>query len=146
MRRLLLPLAAIAVLVPASALALPAAMHPELGAKLLGKNEVPKGSPTAHGIVNLTLSASKGTVCWTFELAGVKRPLYAHIHKGRAGTSGNVFIPLGATYKAKGCQKARKAMIEAVESNPNGYYVNVHNTKYPNGAVRGQLVVGMVHM
>jgi hypothetical protein len=37
-------------------------------------------------------------------------------------------------------------MIDAVESNPNAYYVNVHNAKYPNGVVRGQLVAGMVHM
>ena len=145
MRRLIICLVAAAVLAPA-ALALPRAMHPELGATLLGKNEVPKGSPTAHGIVNLTLNASKGTVCWTFELAGVSKPLYAHIHKGRPGTSGPIFIPLGKNYKAKGCATANKAMIDQVESNPNAFYVNVHNAKYPNGAVRGQLIAGMVHM
>ena len=32
--------------------------------------------------------------------------------------------------------------IEAIETNPNRYYVNVHNAKYPGGAIRGQLVVG----
>lgn len=145
MRRLVVCLAAAAVLAPA-ALAVGSAMHPELGATLRGKYELPKGSPTAHGIVNLTLSSAKGTVCWTFDLAGVSKPLYAHIHKGRAGVSGPVFIPLGKTYKAKGCQTASKASIGAVESNPNGFYVNVHDAKYPNGVVRGQLVAGMVHM
>ena len=74
------------------------------------------------------------------------KPLSAHIHKGRAGTSGPVFIPLGKTYKTKGCASAAKKLIDAVESNPNAYYVNVHNAKYPNGIVRGQLVAGMVHM
>ena len=146
MRHALALLGAIAVLVPAAASAHPAAMSPELGAKLLGKNEVPKGSRTAHGIVNLTLDASKGTVCWTFQLVGVTKPASAHVHKGRAGTSGAVVIPLGAAYKAKGCTRAKKSLIRAVESNPNAYYVNVHNAKYPNGAVRGQLVAGMVHM
>jgi hypothetical protein len=145
MKRLLGLAAVTAVLAPA-ALALPTAMHPELSAKLLGKNEVPKGSPTAHGIVNLTLNATKRTVCWTFQLVGVVNPAQAHIHKGRAGTSGPVFIPLGKTYKAKGCATAARKMIEAVEANPNGFYVNVHNVKYPNGVVRGQLVVGMAHM
>ena len=145
MRQLIVCLAAAALLAPA-ALAFPRAMHPELGAKLLGKNEVPKGSPTAHGIVNLTLNSSKGTVCWTFELAGVTKPAFAHIHNGRAGVSGPVFIPLGKTYQTKGCAAAPKKSIDAVESNPNGYYVNVHNAKYPNGAIRGQLVAGMVHM
>jgi hypothetical protein len=133
------------VLAPA-ALAVSAAMHPELGAKLAGKNEVPKGSPTAHGIVNLTLSTAKRSVCWKFELVGVSKPAVAHIQKGRAGVSGPIFIPLGTTYKSKGCAHATKGKIEAVESSPNGFYVNVHNAKYPGGAVRGQLVAGMVHM
>jgi hypothetical protein len=145
MRRIALSFMLAAALAPA-ALAVPSAMHPELGAKLAGKYEVPKGSPGAHGIVNLTLTSATGKVCWTFELAGVTKPAYAHIHKGRAGTSGPVFIPLGKTFKAKGCTSAPKKSIDAVESNPNAYYVNVHNPKYPNGVVRGQLVAGMVHM
>ena len=134
-----------AVLTP-TALAVSTSMHPELGAKLSGKNEVPKGSRSAHGIVNLTLSTKKRQVCWTFELAGVSKPQVAHIHKGRPGASGPVFIALGRAYKTKGCTSASKSSIEAVESHPNAYYVNVHNAKFPNGVVRGQLVAGMVHM
>lgn len=145
MKRLVACLAAAALFAPA-AFALPGAMHPELGAKLLGKNEVPKGSATAHGIVNLNLKSGAGKVCWTFQLVGVPKPQVAHIHKGRAGVSGPVFIPLGGKYTTKGCASAPKKMIDAVESNPNGFYVNVHNAKYPNGVVRGQLVAGMVHM
>jgi hypothetical protein len=145
MRKLFVCVAAAALLAPA-ALAVPRSMHPTLGATLLGKNEVPKGSPTAHGIVNLNLKSGAGQVCWTFDLAGVSHPLAAHIHRGRAGVSGPVFIALGKSYKAKGCASAPKKMIEAVESNPNAYYVNVHNAKYPNGVVRGSLVAGMVHM
>ena len=49
MKRLIVCAAVAALLAPA-ALALPRAMHPTLGATLAGKNEVPKGSPTAHGI------------------------------------------------------------------------------------------------
>jgi CHRD domain len=145
MKRLIVCVAAAALLAPA-ALALPRAMHPTLSASLLGKNEVPKGSPTAHGIVNLDLKSGAGKVCWTFQLAGVSKPLAAHIHKGRAGVSGPVFIPLGKSFKAKGCTAAAKKLIEAVEANPNGFYVNVHNAKFPGGIVRGTLVTGMMHM
>jgi len=123
-----------------------AAMHPELGAKLLGKNERPKGSPTGHGIVNLTLSARTGKVCWAFEIAGLGKPAVAHIHRAPAGKSGPILVPLGAAYKAKGCTTAAKKTVAAIESSPNAYYVNVHTSKYPAGAIRGQLVVGMVHM
>ena len=54
-----------------------------------------------------------------------------------------MFIPLGAKFALKGCTAAPKSSITAVESKPGAYYVNVHNAKYPNGAVRGQLVAGM---
>ena len=66
-----------------------------------------------------------------------------HIHKGRKGVSGPVAIAFEATYKAAGCAKAPKAVVEAIETNPNRYYANIHNAKYPGGPLRGQLVAGM---
>ncbi len=132
---------------PVTALAATRAMHPELGAKLLGAQEVPKGAPKGHGIVNLTLSAKKGTVCWTFEgIAGTDKPRAAHIHRGLLRKAGPVVVPLGAAYRAKGCTRAAKKLIEAIEAHPNRYYVNVHTARYPAGAIRGQLVAGMMHM
>ena len=77
-------------------------------------------------------------------MAGVAKPTQAHIHVGGKGVSGNVVVPLGAAYKGSGCTKASKALIEKIETNPNRYYVNIHNAKYPAGAIRGQLVVGML--
>lgn len=74
---------------------------------------------------------------------GIAAPSAAHIHKGRKGVSGAVAIAFGATYKASGCVKAPKATIEKIETNPNAYYVNIHNAKYPAGVLRGQLVAGM---
>ena len=132
---------------PIAALAVSSAMHPELGAKLLGTVEVPKGALRGHGIVNLTLNATKGTVCWTFQgIAGIDKPTAAHIHRAPAGKAGPVVVPFGAAYRAKGCTRAAKSLIEAIESHPNSYYVNVHTAKHPAGAIRGQLVAGMVQM
>jgi hypothetical protein len=140
----------IALAVLAAACALPlaatASMSPELGAKLTGGVEVPKGSPTAHGIVNLDLKAGKRQVCWTFQVVGLDKTTAAHIHKAPAGKAGPVVVPFGGAFKTKGCTTASKSLIEAIESHPNSYYVNVHTVKYPNGAIRGQLVAGMVHM
>jgi hypothetical protein len=138
--------AAAACSLPAAALAGTAAMHPELGAKLSGKHEVPHGSRAGHGIVNLTLRAASGKVCWTFQLAGLPTPSAAHIHRGGAGKAGPVVVPLGGRYRSKGCTSAARKTIEAIESHPSDYYVNVHTAKFPAGAIRGQLVVGMVHM
>jgi hypothetical protein len=137
--------AVVALALPVVAIAASTSMSPVVSAKLKGSSEVPKGDPNGTGLVVLHLSTAKGTACWQFShVANIAKPSVAHIHKARKGVSGPIAIPLGATYKAKGCQKASKSLIEAVETNPNRYYVNIHNAKYPGGAIRGQLVVGMV--
>ena len=142
-------LLAIAILVvavvPALALAGAFSMSPVVSAKLTGKNESSKGPAKGSGIVVLHLSAAKGTVCWDFAKAkGIGTPQAAHIHKGAASKSGAIVVPLGTAYKTKGCTKASKSTIGAIEEHPNSYYVNVHTQKYPNGAIRGQLVAVMI--
>lgn len=125
------------------AVAASAAMSPVVSAKMTGGAETPKGAPHGSGLAVIHLNASKGSVCWNFsKFTNVKSPTAAHIHKGGKGVSGPVFIPLGAKFAMKGCTTASKSSITAVESKPGAYYVNVHNAKYPNGVVRGQLVNG----
>ena len=140
-------IAVVAALAVASfAMAASAAMSPVVSAKLTPGAEKPAGPSGASGIAVIHLNSAKGTVCWTFsKIKGVPSPTASHIHKGGKGVEGPVFIPLGAKYAAKGCTTSSKANIQAVESNPSGYYVNIHNAKYPNGAIRGQLVAGMLH-
>jgi hypothetical protein len=110
--------------------------------KLTGKAETPAGAPSGSGIAVISLSGKKLQACWRFVLLkGFTKPTFAHIHMGPAGTSGNVVIPLstGATFLTKGCATTTAALIKAIEANPHGYYVNIHNAKYPGGAVRAQL-------
>jgi hypothetical protein len=134
-----------ALVLPALALAGGQAMSPVVSSKLKGSNEVPdRGDPNGTGFIVVTFNAAKGTACWKFKaVARIDKPMAAHIHKGRAGVAGPVVIPFGAAYKANGCQKAAKKLIEAIETNPNRYYVNIHTAAYPGGALRGQLVAGM---
>jgi len=53
-----------------------------------------------------------------------------------------VVVPLGAAYRAKGCTTTSAANARAIAARPGSFYVNVHNARYPNGAVRGQLRSG----
>ena len=110
----------------------------KLEATLNGKAE---GAPkTNKGKAEVTLNAATGKVCWDFRLAKIDgKPNQAHIHLGKRGVSGNVIVPLGANYKRQGCTTAAKATVRAILKSPGAYYVNVHNAKYPVGAVRGQL-------
>jgi CHRD domain len=136
----LTPIAAV-LAAAVSAVAATAAMSPVVSAKMTGGGESPKGPAGASGLAVIHLNAAKGTVCWQFKnVKGVTGPNASHIHKGGKGVSGPVFIPLGAKFALKGCTTASKSSITAVESKPGAYYVNIHNAKYPNGAIRGQLV------
>jgi CHRD domain len=114
----------------------------KLGAQLRGTNEVPKAPTSNRGSVEITLKPATGKVCWEFTIAKIDgRGTAAHIHKGRPGVSGPVYIPLGTTFKRQGCFGAAKAKIRAVAAKPSAFYVNVHNAKHPAGAMRGQLAV-----
>ena len=108
-----------------------------LHATLSGKAEVPKGDPDGTGTAEVKITGT--TVCWEIKAAKVGTLGAAHIHKGGAGVSGPVVVPFGKTYKSKGCVKAPTAVAAAIKNNPSAYYVNVHNAKYPAGALRGQL-------
>jgi hypothetical protein len=108
---------------------------------MTGKNEVPKGARQGSGKAVFTLDASKGKVCWKFSsIKGISKVTASHIHKGAKGTSGNVVVPLfTGALKMKGCVKAAKSLITAIEKHPAGYYANIHTVKYPAGAIRGAL-------
>jgi CHRD domain len=107
---------------------------------MLGKNEVPKGSPKASGTATIKLDSKTGKVCWTFKVKGLDTVTAAHIHKAPKGASGNVVIPFWAgKLKASGCVSASKSLVAAIDKTPTAYYVNIHTVKYPAGAIRGQL-------
>ena len=107
---------------------------------LKGKNEAPAAPASNKGKVELKLNTATGKVCWEFKLGKIDgKPSQAHIHKGKAGVSGNVVVPLGANYKRQGCTKAAPSLVKSIAGHPRAYYVNVHNAKHPLGAMRGQL-------
>jgi predicted Ser/Thr protein kinase len=108
-------------------------------APLSSSAEVPTSiSATSSGTANVTIDGTK--VCWAFTLNGVDHPTAAHIHNGGPTVSGPVVVPLGSTFAQTGCTTAPANVTNAILASPANYYVNVHSEKYPDGAVRGQLV------
>jgi hypothetical protein len=110
---------------------------------LLGANEVPgPGDPDGSGTATITLNLGQGRVCWDLAVSGVSTPVAAHIHVAPVGVAGPVVVPLsppiGGT--SSGCAEGvNRDLIKAIIQNPEQYYVNVHTTEYPAGALRGQL-------
>ena len=115
-----------------AAVASGATMHPVLAAKLAGMGE--------HGIVNFQSNATKGQLCWTFDVMtdGVTS---ASIRD----TGGMIVAKLGPAYKAKSCAAVPMKALEMIESKPGSYRVWV-DTKAHMGELRGTLFAGMAHM
>ena len=116
-----------------------------LWARMSGAQEVPgPGDPDGKGIAKITLLPGYGTICFRIRVRALTLPATAaHIHSGDRGVAGPVVIPLGAPDaegKAKGCvTDVDPALIRDIWMNPRSYYVNVHTSDFPGGAIRGQL-------
>ena len=108
-----------------------------LHATLLGKSETPKGDPDGRGTAEVKITGRR--VCWEIKVSRVQTIVAAHIHKGAPGVAGPVVVPFGKIFNPKGCTTTTAAIAAAIEKKPAAYYVNVHNAKYPGGALRGQL-------
>jgi hypothetical protein len=113
--------------------------------KLKGANEVPgPGDPDGKGHAWIRLDSKRDRVCFKVSAKGVAPLTAGHIHTGDSKTAGPVFVelfsgPASDRRHRRGCVATTQAKIDAIRANPAGYYVNVHNAEYPNGALRGQL-------
>lgn len=113
-----------------------------LQAQLLGTNETPSGDSNGFGFANITIDRVTSEVCYRISVAQIGTATASHIHRGTAGTNGPVVVPFTAPNGdgfANGCVAGDPAVVAEILTNPSGFYVNVHTTDYPPGAVRGQL-------
>ena len=107
---------------------------------------------TSKGQAQVTVGAD-GTMEFLFTINNKSGETYtrAHIHKAPAGVNGPIhwdFLEAGDPVASisdqpsqlRGVARARAAAVLAdLLANPDQYYVNVHSTAFPGGAVRGQL-------
>lgn len=118
---------------------------PNYQVMLSGPQEVPgPGDDDGTGQAWVSIDGDTNTVCWYIQVSGINLPASAaHIHTGAEGESGGVVVPLSAPAMdgvASGCTTAEADVVQAILNNSSGYYVNVHNADFPDGAVRGQLL------
>ncbi len=134
-----------AIVVLAAMATVSSAADTKLYSKMTGKQEKPKGDPDGVGTAVLTFKSNK--ICYDIRPRKAGLTFAAgHIHVGAAGKAGDVTVPLFQKPKQAnggklvGCSPTVKSSVLAkIRSKPAGYYLNIHNAKYPAGAIRGQL-------
>jgi CHRD domain len=100
--------------------------------------------PNATGTAVVRIRKDAGLVCYRLHAANVTLPTTAaHIHRGAAAVNGPVVVPFvapGADGNSSGCVTASpSSLVDEIIANPAGFYVNVHTTEHPAGAIRAQL-------
>jgi hypothetical protein len=116
-----------------------------LAAQLRGSEEVPNppgGDPDGRGRAHIELLPGFGAVCFLLDWRNIADPTAAHIHPGRRGVENPPAVELfnASNVREKGCvEGVDPALIRRIRRNPRAFYVNIHNTEFPDGAIRGQL-------
>ena len=112
---------------------------------LTGPEEVTPqgGDPDGFASGTVTLNRATNTATWNLVYGNLDPVSDSHIHIGALGVGGSVVIPFG-TGNTAGTPNTLSGTttdpdVTAVFDNPAGYYVNIHTSVYPAGAVRGQV-------
>jgi CHRD domain len=111
---------------------------------LNGTNESPgPGDADGFGLAGFRIEGT--TIAYSIMVQHLTTPTASHIHRGAAGVPGPVVITLASSFPnnfASGVASANASLIDEIRRNPTGFYVNVHNADFPNGAIRAQLSSG----
>ena len=114
---------------------------PDFVARLSGAKETGGGDADASGFANLDFTDDE--LCYNIKVNSLDAAATAaHVHRGVSGVNGPVVITLtapDANGTSIGCLDVDPALAKEILANPQGFYVNIHNTPFPNGAARGQL-------
>src|SRR3954447_12464396 len=142
--RTIFVLAVVSLTIGVAAMAGAQGRNNEFRASMKGSNESPKGPSSASG--TFTVQFKNGQACYKMSVKGLgATPVAAHIHRGAAGVNGPIVVDLKPTVKgtspriSQKCVSAKASIVSAIRRNPGSFYANVHTSKNPGGAARGQL-------
>jgi hypothetical protein len=116
--------------------------------QMTGAQEVPPADPDGSARGKVELDVEAGEVCFKFSWKNIATPTLGHIHNEVAGVNGPIVVDLlggippdtlEADDDVRGCVSADPMLLTDIIENPDQYYLNLHNPRFPSGAVRGQL-------
>src|SRR6266702_5471612 len=127
------------ITVPADSAGAPAV----LVASLEGRNEVTPGAPQGQALELVGIQGN--TISYSVSWRGIGTPTEADIHAGGRGVDGPVVVPLFTTprpaagFASGSVTVTDPTLLDALRSNPQGFYADLPTTEFPAGAARAQL-------
>ena len=101
------------------------------------------GDPDGTATGSITVNVGQQRVCWDIDTSNLGTITRGHIHKAPAGTAGAIVVGFfeAAAVDLHGCTTTDvdRALLTDIIQHPQDYYVNVHTSDFPAGAIRGQL-------
>ena len=143
--------ACLAALAVVAVIALPASGTAPPGstffAKLTGEHgPAPDADVDGYGTFSggFRATASGTSFCYGMTVFKIGNPTAAHIHQGGPSVDGPIKVGLipptsGLSGASAKCTTVSNTVANAIKANPGAFYINVHNSAFPNGAIRGQL-------
>ena len=113
----------------------------KFSATLTAASEVPPSTSTGSGAATVTLNTATHEITYDVTFSGFASAVtMAHIHgPAEAGKNAGVVVLLGNKPTSPIHGTARLTPEQEKQLTADLYYVNVHTTNNPNGAIRGQL-------
>jgi hypothetical protein len=92
-------------------------------------------------MARITVNPGQGRLCYSLTVRNIAPASGAHIHEAEEGAAGPIRVHLTppTNGSSSACLNIGRELALEILRNPSDYYVNVHNSAHPAGAVRGQL-------
>jgi methionine-rich copper-binding protein CopC len=112
-----------------------------------GNNKFVMGDMVGHASGQVIINFSKNTLCYKFSVSHLTGITGAHIHamvarNTQLNVSDEVFIALDSNLISQSkasCVKVSNQELSAIGRNPNHYFLMIHTSHYPDGAIGGVL-------
>lgn len=107
------------------------------GSKIVGG----RGDSDGYARAELTVSDEVNQVCYDVnDIRNLGEITEIAVHRGRAGMNGPVVLQLKKANEGgwKNCVGRSEWTEDRLEKDPAAYYIAIHTSEYPNGAIRGQ--------